>query len=84
MSNVTKNRDEAHSALRRVFQDVFDDDELEISDGMARDSFPAWDSLGHIRLVTATEEAFGISFTIEEIEAMTSVGRVVDSILEKV
>lgn len=77
---MTTSRDQARATLEGVFQDVFDDDTLRISDDMERESFPTWDSLGHIRLVSAAEEAFGLSFTIEEIEGMTSVGRILDRV----
>ena len=76
-------KDEARGQLERIFQEVFDDDGLRITDDMTRENFPTWDSLGHIRLVSATEEAFGISFSIEEIEGMTSVGRILDKVVGK-
>jgi acyl carrier protein len=80
---VSISKDEARAQLERVFQEVFDDDSLRISDDLTRESFPTWDSLGHIRLVAAAEEAFGISFSIEEIEGMTSVGRILERIVAK-
>jgi acyl carrier protein len=80
---VTTNKEDALSRLERVFQEVFDDDALRIREDMTRETFPAWDSLGHIRLVSALEETFGVSFSIEEIEGMTSVGRILEGILAK-
>lgn len=38
------------------------------------DSVPTWDSLRHLQIVLALEEALGIQLTVEEIEAMQSVG----------
>lgn len=60
--------------LAQVFRDVFDDGSLpqDIS-ALHRDEMESWDSLGHIRLVTALEESFAVTFTLDEIEAMTSV-----------
>ncbi len=80
---MSANKDEARQQLERIFQDVFDDDSLRISEDMTRENFPTWDSLGHIRLVSAMEETFGISFSIEEIEGMTSVGRILERILAR-
>jgi len=77
------NRDTARLTLELVFQEVFDDDALKITENMAREDLPGWDSLGHIRLISATEEAFATSFTIEEIEGMTSVGRILDMVSAK-
>ena len=62
-----------HQTLGQVFREVFDDglpDDITMLD---RDAMESWDSLGHIRLVTALEEAFSVTFTLEEIESMTSV-----------
>lgn len=63
-----------NQTLGQVFREVFDDGGLP--DDIAtlnRDAMESWDSLGHIRLVTALEEAFAVTFTLEEIESMTSV-----------
>ena len=35
-----------------------------------------WDSLMHIRIVIALEDAFGLSFEPEEIARMTSIGNI--------
>ncbi len=69
------NPDEIRGTLRRVFGEVFEGETFEFSDALGRDNLEAWDSLGHIRLISATEEAFDIRFTIEEIESLTSVGK---------
>jgi acyl carrier protein len=44
------------------------------------DTIPAWDSLRHLQLVLALEEAFGIQFAVEDIESMGTVGAVVDAV----
>lgn len=80
---MTISKDQARTQLERVFHEVFDDDSLRIGDDTAREEFPNWDSLGHIRLISALEESFGVSFSIEEIEGMTSVGRILERILAK-
>ncbi len=69
--------DEIRGALQRVFGEVFEGERFEFSDALDRDTLEAWDSLGHIRLIAATEEAFNIRFTIDEIESLTSVGKMV-------
>jgi acyl carrier protein len=67
--------------LEGIFRLVFDDAEFDFSTSLSRDDLPAWDSLGHIRLVSSVEEEFGVELSIEEIESLTSVGRLV-SLLE--
>lgn len=58
--------------LRAVMADVLGVDAAEIDDGFARDVAPDWDSLNHLRLVTALEEGFGCAFTMAEVEAMVN------------
>jgi acyl carrier protein len=69
--------DETRATLQRVFGEVFEGEPFEFSDALGRETLQAWDSLGHIRLIAATEEAFNVRFTIEEIESLTSVGRMI-------
>ena len=82
-SIVTISREEARAQLERVFREVFDDESLHLGEEMTREDFSTWDSLGHIRLVSAMEESFNVAFSIEEIEGMTSVGRILERILAK-
>lgn len=69
--------DAVRSTLERVFRDVFEDDTLELKDALSNETVPQWNSLGHIRLVSELEDAFGVAFTLEEIESMTSVAHIV-------
>jgi acyl carrier protein len=66
--------------LESVFREVFEDDLPADIGALDRDSLEAWDSLGHIRVVTALEEAFAVSFTIDEIDAMTSVPKIIETL----
>jgi len=77
------NRDDIRSKLRDIAREIFENDELEVSDALSPDDVKAWDSLGHIRLVTATEEAFAVAFTIDEIEGLRTIGQIVALVDEK-
>ena len=46
----------------------------EVTADTSRQSEPAWDSLNHLRLVTAVEEAFGVKLSMAEIQAITTAG----------
>jgi acyl carrier protein len=56
--------------LREVIADVLDLNPVLIGDSFSRGDSPAWDSLAHLRLITALEEAFGIKFTMKEVGEM--------------
>ena len=47
----------------------------QIADTLTAEEVELWDSLNHLKLVTAVEEAFGVQLSMEEIEAIDSVGR---------
>lgn len=70
-----------NEALQRVFADLFGLDEQEVTEDLTPESIELWDSLNHLRLVTALEEAFSVRLSMAEIEEMmSSVGRVRDVI----
>lgn len=45
------------------------------------ETLPAWDSLRHIEVIFAVEDAFGVQFPEEALGELTSVERVVDAVL---
>jgi len=64
--------------LKEVLCDTFGLDEEEISQNMSNDSIASWDSLNHLRLVSALEQEFDIRLTMEEINSMTNYGKIVE------
>ena len=74
---------EIFSKLHEIFLDVFDLDELELTDETSATDIEEWDSLSHIQLIVAIEKAFGIKFTSLEIMKWRNVGEMVTSMQEK-
>jgi acyl carrier protein len=66
--------------VRDVMAEVLDLDPQQIDDGFSRDGSPAWDSMAHLRLVTALEEAFGIKFTMKDVGELDRYGKIRDRI----
>lgn len=77
-------REELYERLNAVFQDVFDDEDIVVTDSTTSDDIEDWDSLEHINLVTAIEKEFGIKFTMAQVTGMKDVGEMVDIILATV
>jgi acyl carrier protein len=77
------NSDQIRNKLGDIAREAFDDEGLEVTDTLSREDVESWDSLGHIRLIAAVEEAFQMSFTIDEIEGVTSIGQIVKVIAER-
>lgn len=60
--------------LTQVFQDVFDDDSIEVTPKLSAKDVDGWDSLTHIRLLLTVEKAFKVKFTTSEIGKLANVG----------
>ena len=63
---------EVDKRIREIMSGVFDVAPEEIDNGFRRDDASAWDSMNHLRLVSALEEALGIRFTMKEVGEMES------------
>jgi acyl carrier protein len=60
--------------VQDIFRDVFDRPDLVIFDEMQAKDVKGWDSLTHITLIVAIEDAFGVKFTTREVMAFQNVG----------
>lgn len=69
--------------LTEIFQDVFDDDSITISEKTTADDIDAWDSLEHITLISAVEKAFKMRFTMKEVSGMKNVGEMINILAER-
>ncbi len=69
--------------LEQVFREVFDDEEIELTDEMTADDIDAWDSLTHIQLIVAVEEAFNCKFSTVEVMKLKNVGEFIKLIDRK-
>ena len=73
-----------YQRLTEIFQDVFDEDSIEVTPKLSADDVDGWDSLTHIRLVLTIEKAFKIKFSTSEIVKLENVGDLVALIQAKV
>ena len=76
-------RKEVFNGVQDIFRDIFDENELIISDTTSSDEIEDWDSLNHINLVSAIEKEFKINFTLGELMVLKDVGAMIDLMMEK-
>lgn len=77
-------REEVYEKLTEIFQAVFDDETLLISDTTTAEDIEDWDSLEQINLVVAVEKKFDMKFNIEEVNMFRNVGEMVDIIIKRI
>ena len=76
-------RDEILMTVQEICRDIFDLDQLIISDETNASQISQWDSLNHLNLVSAIEDEFNLKFTFEEIASFKNIGSILDSIIRK-
>ena len=69
--------------VRRIFRDVFDDEDLEVNDSTNSSDIEDWDSLEHITLVVSMEKEFNLKFDLKEVNKLANVGEMIDLIASK-
>ena len=76
-------RAEVLEVLANIMRDVFDEDDLVVTEDTTAEDVADWDSANHVRLIIAVEGEFGIRFETDEITAPDTVGELVDMIEAK-
>ena len=73
-------REEILEKLNEIFRDIFDDEEIVITEETTPEDVEDWDSLGHIYLTAEIEDEFDIKMD-ERMKDIESVSDVIDLIV---
>ena len=68
------NRTEILEKLNEVFHDVFDNNDIVVTEQTNANDIEEWDSLIHITLISAVEDEFDVSFDMKTVVSMKNVG----------
>jgi acyl carrier protein len=74
------NREEVVERLNHLFRDIFDDDDISVTDATTAADIDGWDSLAHITLILGVEREFRIKMTAAEVGSLKNVGQMIDII----
>ncbi len=69
--------------VNRCFSNVFPDIRDEQLPTASSTTLAAWDSMGHVRLLGAVEEEFGLQLEMEDFDELTSYPLIVDYVEKK-
>jgi acyl carrier protein len=61
-----------HDKLKEIVAELFELEPAAVNDVLTPDDVELWDSLNHLRLVSAVEEEFQIKLSMKEIESIRS------------
>ena len=70
--------------MEKIFQEVFDDENLKIKREFSSKDIEDWDSLAQINLIVAMEKEFNLKFNIAEISSLENIGDMIDLIERKI
>jgi acyl carrier protein len=76
-------QEEILTKMEHIFHDVFHDDAIKISMQTNAGDIEAWDSLNHINLVSAIEQAFHIQFALGELQELENVGDMIHLMIKE-
>jgi len=74
------NEPQIYARLAEIFQDLFDEDSIQLTPKLSAKDVDGWDSLTHIRLILTVEKAFKVKFSTSEIGKLENVGDLVSLI----
>ena len=68
--------------LEVIFQDIFDDEDIVLTEATNSDDIEDWDSLEQINLLVAIEKKYSNKFKLDDVAKLANVGDMV-SLIEK-
>jgi len=77
------NRSKIKEKLEKIFHEVFDDENLSITEDMTAEDVDEWDSFNHVRLIVTVEEEFGTTFNTSDVADLRNVGELLNLIEKK-
>lgn len=75
------NRAEVLEKISTICKDVFEDDNLVITEDTTANDVENWDSLTHLTLTNEIEEEFDIEFTLDELNKSKNIGELLDAVI---
>ncbi len=73
-----------YARLNEIFEDVFDDDTIQLTPETTAKDVDGWDSLTHMRLILSVERAYKTKFSTAEIGKLNTVADLVALIRSRV
>ena len=76
-------REELLETVAAILRDIFDDEELPVTEETSSADVEDWDSLEQINILVAIQDRFGIQFSLDDVKGLENVGDTLDLIERK-
>jgi acyl carrier protein len=77
------NTEEIHIKVNDIFKSLFNSNQINIKREQTADDIDGWDSITHLDLIVAVEEAFTIEINGFDVMGLRNVGDLIDLIERK-
>lgn len=74
------NKNEIIEKLNEIFQDVMDNEDIQVSETTTMEDIDEWDSLSHVQLCIAIKREFGYKASALEMQQWKTVGAIVNTL----
>ena len=69
--------------LTSIFRELFEDENLVLTNEMTANDIEKWDSLNHMLLIQKIQGKFSIKFGLKEVVGLKTVGQIIDAVEKK-
>jgi acyl carrier protein len=76
--------DSIRTTLQDVFRDVFEDESIEFRDDLTAADVEQWDSIHHVDMIIAVEQALRVRFATAEVALLKQPGQSAGSLIRMV
>ena len=73
-------RNEVIEKLTPIAQQIFEQENLVLTDDMSAENMSAWTSLSFMQLLTEIENQFGFKFKMMELFGLKTMGNIIDAV----
>lgn len=77
-------RTETFEKLNKIFCEVFNKDDIHLTDDTNAGNVEGWDSLAYITIISSVEDSFSIRLPMKNVLQLKKVGELVDMIIERI
>ena len=77
-------RSEVFEKVTEICREVFEVDDLVITEETTANDVEAWDSLTHLSLINEIEEAYDVAFTLDEVTGSKNVGELITALIKHI